>query len=214
MKRSSPAVQPTFPNRRTFGFALSFAAAAMLAGASASAQSLQVGKKANDGMLSVGDRAPDFELPVQGESGFVSLDELVKDGPVVVVVLRGFPGYQCGLCNQQVGALLNRTAALDTSLGNKPRRVVLVYPGPELNLERHAKQFIGSRRVPELFVMVRDPGMEMISQWGLRWDARRETAYPATFVIGEDKRIQWAKVSKSHGGRASADEVIRAVNQL
>lgn len=206
-------------NRVVSGYlvpALMLALGLLLGGEQVLAQSLpsRSSRSGNDQFLKVGDRAPDFELPVQGGEGFVSLDDLVKEGPVVVVVLRGFPGYQCGICNRQVGSLLNRSAALDTALGNLPKRVVLVYPGPELNLERHAKQFIGSKRIPELFVMVRDPGMEMISSWGLRWDARNETAYPATYVIGPDKRVRWSKVSKSHGGRATTDDVIRAVKQL
>ena len=32
----------------------------------------------------------------------VKLSALAKDGPVVLVVLRGFPGYQCPACSQQV----------------------------------------------------------------------------------------------------------------
>ncbi|MEO1618986.1 MAG: redoxin domain-containing protein [Planctomycetota bacterium] len=185
-------------------------------GAEVFAQPLQIAKQrgGSQGALAVGDQAPDFELAVQGSDEYVSLSELIKDGPVVVVVLRGYPGYQCGICNQQVGSLINRSRTLDTKLGNKPKRVVLVYPGPELNLERHAKQFVGSRRIPEMFTMVRDPGMEMITSWGLRWDARRETAYPATYVIGPGRRVLWSKVSKSHGGRASVDEIVRAIDKI
>lgn len=162
----------------------------------------------------VGSKAPDFELAVQGEKSFVSLSGLVKDGPVVVVVLRGFPGYQCSLCNRQVSSLINRAKAISAVTGNKPRRVVLVYPGPDIGLESKARSFMGSRKLPDPFVMVRDPGMQMVTDWGLRWDARRETAYPATFVIDSSLRVRWSEISRSHAGRVGADQIVKAIKNL
>lgn len=166
--------------------------------------------------LEVGDKAPDFELPVQGQDAYLSLSDLIADGPVVVIVLRGFPGYQCPICTRQVGSLANRAKTLATALGGKPNRVVLVYPGAEtgLELDRRAKQFFGSRRLPEPLVVVRDPGMEMITEWGLRWDAPRETAYPSAYLIGPGRRVKWAKVSDSHGGRAKVEEILNAIKRL
>jgi len=43
---------------------------------------------------------------------------------------------------------------------------------------------------------------------GLRWDAPRETAYPAAFVVDHKGYIQYAKVSDSHRGRATASEIL------
>lgn len=162
----------------------------------------------------VGSKAPPFELSVQGEGGLVTLSELAKDGPFAVIVLRGFPGYQCGICNRQVGALINRARSLASATGNKPRRIVLIYPGPAESLDSKAKAFMGSRRLPDPFVLLTDPDMEMVSDWGLRWKARSETAYPAAFVIDRSKRVRWTKVSDSHSGRAGADELIRVFKSL
>lgn len=48
----------------------------------------------------VGDEAKDFELTaLDGEK--VKLSKLTAHGPVVLVVLRGYPGYQCPLCTKQ-----------------------------------------------------------------------------------------------------------------
>ena len=91
---------------------------------------------------------------------------------------------------------------------------MLVYPGEEQGLERQAKSFLGARRLPDPLVLVRDPGMEMIQSWGLRWNAARETAYPAAYLIGAGSRVKWAKVSDSHGGRASVEEVLQAIRKL
>ena len=49
----------------------------------------------------IGGKAPDFSLKsLKGTA--VRLSDLNARGPVVLVVLRGYPGYQCPACNQQV----------------------------------------------------------------------------------------------------------------
>ncbi|MGV3485250.1 MAG: redoxin domain-containing protein [Planctomycetaceae bacterium] len=158
----------------------------------------------------VGEAAPDFKLPVVGEDEFLSLSDAIESGPVAVVVLRGYPGYQCPLCNDQVAALANRAAAL----GNLTKRVILVYPGEASVLEEHAEEFIGSRTLPEPLVLVRDPDMKMVTAYGLRWDAPNETAYPAAFVINRHGQVKWSKISDSHGGRASAQEIVEQLGKL
>lgn len=166
--------------------------------------------------LRVGDQAPDFDLPIQGADAYLSLSDLAKEGPVVVIVLRGYPGYQCPICTSQLGSLINRASRLARAMGNQPHRVVLVYPGVESGLEQRAKRFVGSRRLPVPLVLVRDPNMEMISAWGLRWKDRRdrETAYPAAYLIGAGRRVKWAKVSDSHSGRATVEQILKAINNL
>lgn len=160
--------------------------------------------------LKVGEKVKDFELPIVGENDYLRLSNEYEQGPVVVVVLRGYPGYQCPICNRQVSALISRARRLS----QEARRVVLVYPGQSAKLEKRAEQFMGSRRLPEPLVMVRDEGMRMIREWGLRWDAPRETAYPATYVIDRNGRIAWTKVSQSHAGRSSAEEILHALRKL
>lgn len=158
----------------------------------------------------VGDVAPDFKLPRVGEEGFLSLKEATQTGPVVVVVLRGYPGYQCPLCNDQVAALANRAPAL----AKLTKRVILVYPGEASALDEHAEEFIGARTLPEPLVLVRDPDMKMVSEYGLRWDAPNETAYPAAFVVDGHGQVKWSKVSESHGGRSSAQEIVEQLVKL
>ena len=47
----------------------------------------------------VGDVAPAFALKsLDGEA--VRLADLAAKGPVVLVVLRGWPGYQCPICDR------------------------------------------------------------------------------------------------------------------
>ena len=56
-----------------------------------------------------------------------------------------------------------------------------------------------------------DPDYALTNLYGLRWDAPGETAYPATFVIGADGKVRYAKVSRSHGDRAPTAEVLKAL---
>lgn len=158
----------------------------------------------------VGERAIDFELPIVGEKSFLTLSDEYKEGPVVVIVLRGYPGYQCPLCNRQVSSLANRARVLS----NEAHKVILVYPGESSGLDRRAEQFMGSRRLPKPLVVVRDDGMKMVNDWGLRWDAINETAYPATFVVDQNGRISWQKVSDSHAGRSTTEEILKELRKL
>ncbi|EMI15452.1 bacterioferritin comigratory protein (Bcp) [Rhodopirellula maiorica SM1] len=160
--------------------------------------------------LANGAKAVNFELPVVGSKNFIELQEEYKKGPVVVIVLRGYPGYQCPLCSKQVNSLANRAKAL----AQEASRVILVYPGEASLLQRHAEEFMGSRTLPAPLVMVRDDAMEMVTQWGLRWDSPRETAYPATYVIDTNGRVAWSKVSNSQAGRTTVEEIMKELRKL
>ena len=160
--------------------------------------------------LPVGDKAINFELPTVGSDSYIDLEKEYAEGHVVVIVLRGYPGYQCALCRSQVSAMINRAKALAAVA----HRVILVYPGEAEGLERRADQFVSSRSFPEPLVLVQDPGMEMVNAWGLRWNAPRETAYPATYIIKSNGRVAWQKISSSHSGRTTADEIIKQLKKL
>lgn len=157
----------------------------------------------------VGKTAPDLELKGVDGTSF-SLKSTVSGHPVVVVVLRGWPGYQCPLCTRQVGEFIERGAAFR----EHGAEVVFVYPGPADLLERHAREFQGARELPPHFRFVLDPDYKFTSAWGLRWDAPRETAYPSTFIVGRDGRIRFGMTSSTHGGRVAAATVLQELSKL
>lgn len=154
----------------------------------------------------VGGKAPNFALPTVGGQR-VELTQLVKKGRVVLVVLRGFPGYQCPACTAQTGQLLGRA----DELGRAGAAVVLVYPGAAEGLPERARDFARDKSWPANVHLVLDPDYALTMAYGLRWDAPRETAYPATFVIDRQQVVRYAKVSTSHGGRAPVEEVLAAL---
>lgn len=154
----------------------------------------------------VGDEAKDFELKnLDGTS--VKLSTLADGKPVVLVVLRGYPGYQCPLCTKQVGELLGKA----DDIKKAGAKVVLVYPGPAADLTTHAKAFLAGLTVPAHFTILTDPDYSFTNAYGLRWNAKNETAYPSTFVLDAKRTITFAKVSTGHGDRANTDDVLKAI---
>jgi peroxiredoxin len=150
-----------------------------------------------------GEMAPAFRLKtIAGDA--VELASFTAKSPVVLVMLRGYPGYQCPWCTRQVGEFAGHAA----EFAAKGVRVVMVYPGAVAGLEQHAKEFLANKEWPSDFVLLLDPDYTFTQAYGLRWDAPKETAYPATFVIGQDGKVQWSKISRTHGDRATAAEVL------
>lgn len=155
---------------------------------------------------SVGEKAPEFALSTP-EGRTVRLSEVMSKGPVVLVVLRGYPGYQCPYCNRQVQDFIQKSQGF----GDAGAQVVLVYPGPPQELGARANEFLADKKLPNNIQLVLDPGYEFTNMYGLRWDAPHETAYPSTFLIDRQGIIFFSKVVKEHGGRTSAAEVLDAL---
>jgi peroxiredoxin Q/BCP len=153
----------------------------------------------------VGEAAPEFTLnTLDGKA--VALKDLTAKQRVVVVVLRGWPGYQCPLCTRQVNDFATKA---DEFKGQAT--VLLVYPGPAEKLKEHADEFLRNKSWPNEFIFVTDPDYTFTKAYGLRWDMPGETAYPSTFVVDQAGKIRFAKVSKDHGGRASAAETLKVL---
>lgn len=159
--------------------------------------------------VTVGEKATDFTLKtIDGNK--VQFYQLLKNNPVVLVVLRGWPGYQCPVCTEQVGSLV-----ADADVFAELRvTVLMVYPGPSADLQNHAKEFSEDFKFPDNFRFTLDPGYSMINKYGLRWEAEKETAYPSTFVISKKGEIVYSKVSTTHGGRADNKEIFEALGKL
>jgi thioredoxin-dependent peroxiredoxin len=151
----------------------------------------------------VGDTAPNFTLHTLDERP-IELQALVAKSPVVLVVLRGWPGYQCPICTKQVHEFATRAAEFK----ERGAKVLMVYPGPAEKLKAQAQEFLKNKEWPGEFLFVVDPDYTFTNAYGLRWEAKNETAYPSTFVIARGGKIQFAKSSKTHGGRVSATQVL------
>lgn len=158
----------------------------------------------------VGTTAPDFTLAT-AEGTPVRLSALTAKGTVVLVVLRGFPGYQCPYCQRQAHDFQMKAEQFRAARAE----LLLVYPGPPDELSVHAKEFLApAGALPGNYHLVIDPNYTFTNQYGLRWDAPRETAYPTTFVIDRGRVVRFRKISHVHGDRTTADEILAEVGKL
>lgn len=157
----------------------------------------------------VGDKAADFTL-AQIDGKKLTLSTELKSGPVVLIVGRGWVGYQCPFCTRQFGDFLGHAGEIEAAGG----RVIWVYPGPAEEVQKRAEEFTANKTFPANFRFVLDPNYAFTLSYGLRWDAPQETAYPSTFVIDRTGIVRYALVSKSHAGRAPAADVISELTKL
>ena len=140
----------------------------------------------------------------------IQLSKQIGISTVVLVVLRGFPGYQCPYCQKQVHDFIEHAA----DFAAKNTKVILVYPGPPANLDQHAKQFLTQQpRLPANVVLVIDPDYVVTNRYDLRWDARGETAYPSTFILDRNGLVSFEKISHGHGDRTGASDVLARISQ-
>jgi peroxiredoxin len=157
----------------------------------------------------VGDKAPDFTL-TQIDGRKLTLSTELKSGPVVLIVGRGWVGYQCPFCNRQFGDFLRSAAEIEAA----GARVLWVYPGPADDVQKRAEEFAAGTPFPPNFRFVLDPGYTFTVSYGLRWDAPQESAYPSTFVIDRAGVVRYSLVSKIHGGRSTAAGVLASLAKL
>ncbi|MBI5772784.1 MAG: AhpC/TSA family protein [Verrucomicrobia bacterium] len=156
-----------------------------------------------------GEKAPGFALKtLDGQT--VSLGDMTAKGRTVLVVLRGWPGYQCPLCTRQVQEFITSAPGF----AEAKTRVVMVYPGPADGLKAHAQDFLKNKQWPKEFTYLVDPDYAMVNAYGLRWSAPKETAYPSTFVLDRKGVVRFAKISKSHGDRTKAADVLAEVKKV
>ncbi len=156
-----------------------------------------------------GDVAPNFTLKTL-EGKPVELAGLTAKGRVVLVVLRGWPGYQCPACEGQVHDFISAAAQFK----EQKAQVVFVYPGPGESLMMHAKEFLQDKSWPADFIFITDPDYMLTDAYGLRWNAPNETAYPSTFIVDQGAMVRYAHVGKSHGDRVKAAAVLKALSKL
>jgi thioredoxin-dependent peroxiredoxin len=157
----------------------------------------------------VGDKAPDFTL-AQIDGRKLTLSSELGAGPVVLIVGRGWVGYQCPFCNRQFNDFVKAAKEVEAA----GARVIWVYPGATEGVQDRASEFAKDRTFPPNFRFVLDPGYAFTLRYGLRWDAPNESAYPSTFVLDRQGIVRYALISKTHDGRATAADVVTELKKI
>lgn len=156
----------------------------------------------------VGDTAPNFTLRSLA-GGNVQLSDVYAEGPVALIVLRGYPGYQCPVCSRQVHDFIANAYGFKEA----GARVLFVYPGPSDDLQSRAEEFVSDKTFPAHFTMLLDPQFSFTNLYSVRWKEGQQTAYPSTFLIDEDGKVFFSKISDGVGNRTSAVEMVKLLDE-
>ena len=172
--------------------------------------------------LTVGDTAPDFELP-DATGKQVKLSTLLQQGPVVINFYRG---EWCPYCNLELRAFQNLLPEF------KQAGASLVAISPELPdhslsvTERHNLEFavlsdVGNKVSREYgLVFTLDASLKPIYQnFGIdipssNGDDSYELPMPATYVIDQERRIRYAFAEADYTQRAEPQDVLAVVKDL
>jgi len=189
---------------------ITLATVLLIAGLRAAGLSAQPSATATQGAIpKEGQQAPDFSLGAL-DGTTVRLATEIARGPVVLVVLRGWPGYQCPFCTRQFSEYMARAADLEATGAH----VLFIYPGPAEALKEHAEALTKRAPLPAAYRVLLDPDYSFTRAYGLRWDAPNETAYPSTFVLDTRGTVTFARTSHAHGDRVPVAEVLKALARL
>ena len=104
---------------------------------------------------SVGGKTPDFSLSaVDGKK--VRLSDLTSKSTVVLVVLRGYPDYQCPYCNRRAQDFIKSSQGFAMA----GVRVVMTYPGSAEDLGARANEFWVDKKFLGNFDLLLDPATQ------------------------------------------------------
>ncbi|WP_175690569.1 peroxiredoxin-like family protein [Burkholderia anthina] len=172
--------------------------------------------------LKAGARAPVFELP-DAEGRPVRLNELLKDGPVVLVFYRG---QWCPFCNLTLAALQRvlpeireAGATLVAVSPQTPQSTAATVKASAIDfpvlsdMGNHVARSFGLvfLLAADMRPIYRDLGADLPDFNG---DASYELPLAATYVIGKDRRVAYAFVDSDYTRRLEPAEIVRIVKAL
>lgn len=173
--------------------------------------------------VSVGDKAPEFDLP-NALGNIVSLQEYIKKGPVVITFYRGNWCPYCNLALNTYQRILLEIKALGANLiAISPQN-----PDSSLNMqEKHALEFEvlsdDKNEVAKQYTTIIKNALEAVDEakklgidfYDFYDDKSRDIPVPAVFIIDTDGTIVYAK---SEGGdyslRVEPQDILDALGKI
>ena len=180
-------------------------------------QKLVIANAAHVKGLSVGDKAPEFNLPnAQGKN--ISLCETLKSG---VVVLKFYRGEWCPICNLDLREIQSNMSKIQ-SLGAAVLAVSPQTPDDALTAkQKNELQFQvlsdADQNVIKAYQLQFDPGEDYHNRRDLtklNGDGSKDLPVPATFIIDENGIIIAAHVEANYTERMNSEEIISVLESL
>ncbi|MBT3374140.1 MAG: redoxin family protein [Lentisphaerae bacterium] len=147
---------------------------------------------------------------VNGKGQVVDLATWTGKKNVLLVFMRGFPGYVCPTCTRHTAQLIERA----DELKERNAEVLLVYPGPTESIPQFVTSvsdllkgsLTGELPVPILL----DVDLAAVKAVGIESDL----AWPASFIIGVDGLVKYGYIGKNYADRPTVDDVLGALDSL
>lgn len=144
-------------------------------------------------------------LGASGESHFV---DTLRDGrPLVLVILRGFPGYVCPYCTAQTASLFNALPDFEQS----GARVALVYPGAADTVPaflRAVREYERNDAIP--IPVFFDINLTTVQALGIQG----KVAQPTTVILDRSGVVRYAYVGKGPGDRPPVGVLLAELSRL
>jgi len=155
-----------------------------------------------NGMISVGDEAPEFTAPLaNGEVADITLSDAVADGPVV---LAFFPGAFTSVCGTELESFDDRLAEFADA-------GVTVYG---VSIDTPFAQNAFREELGLSFALISDSNREIIGAYDIAMDFTalgvHDLAKRAVFVVDEDRTVTYAWVSDDPGVEPDYEAVVAA----
>jgi len=161
---------------------------------------------------------------VDAEGNEFNLKNALKDGPVVLLFYRG---QWCPVCNRHLSQLQESLAQIES----KGAKVIAVSPEKQENLQK-TKTKTGAEftllydedyKICDDFDVAFVPQEQMIEAYNNRLGADMENAHsdnsqripvPATFIINPKGEVVWRHFDRDYKERASAEEIMEALENF
>ena len=173
--------------------------------------------------LELGQTMPNFEIPDASGEGMISLDDLLKDGPVVLTFYRG---SWCPYCRGELSSVQSRLEKI-TDTGAKVLAISPEVPSKTAELVEQKKfGFIfgtdqNNTLAKELALAFEldEKTIEIYKNYGINLPESNDTKewelpIPATYVIDTDHTITFAFTDEDYTKRADYDKVLKVLRNM
>jgi len=182
----------------------------------------QTEKKVTDAVgLSIGTTAPLFSA-IDADSVKFSLNDAIKEGPVVLIFYRGF---WCPVCNAHLGSIQDSLKLIEATGAN----VIAISPEQPEYLDKMAEK-TGSE-----FTLLYDEGYKIAEAYDVDFnpskmqlftynvilggklkdthsDESQRLPIPATYIVNQQGKIIWRQFDHDYKKRSSVKDILYQLN--
>jgi peroxiredoxin len=126
---------------------------------------------------------------------------------IVLVVMRGYPGYVCPNCSAQTSRLIRHYSEITA----RDAEVLVVFPGPS----EHLKDFVSvsqnqaaNAEVP--FPVLLDEKFTLVDRLGIRGNL----AKPSTYILDKQGDVRFAFVGATSADRPSVKALLQQLDAI